>query len=252
MRKSDTLNLPVYSAEIAADNFFYDFGKHAFAVLEVEVDSPAAQEITIAVGEVLANDHINRDPGYSRVYQEEVIALPAGISYVKMTMTHPGYGKGTLPIEPNVAPFRYAEVRGKVKVLQIFQHAYFGYFEDDASDFKSSSPELDKIWDFCKYTMKATTPFGIFIDGDRERQAYEGDDYINQLGYFVCTSDKEMACATIDRLFEYPTWPTEYFLAMIPIVHDYMLYTGDLESPHKWYSALQQHLLLPQHHQQLH
>jgi len=244
MRKSDTLNLPVYSAEIAADNFFYDFGKHAFAVLEVEVESPVAQDITLAVGEVLANDHIDRDPGYSRVYQEEVINLPAGRSYVKMTMTHPGYGKGTLPIEPNVAPFRYAEVRGKVKVLQIFQHAYFGYFEDDASDFKSSSPALDKIWEFCKYTMKATTPFGIFIDGDRERQAYEGDAYITQLGYFVCTSDKEMASATIDRLFEFPTWPTEYFLAMIPIVHDYMLYTGDLETPHKWYSSLQQHLLL--------
>ncbi len=244
MRKSDLLNLPVYSAEIAADNLFYDFGKHAFAVLEVEVDSPAAQEITLAVGEVLENDHINRDPGGSRVYQEEAVTVPAGKSYVKMTMTHPGYGKGTLPIEPNVAPFRYAEVRGKVKVLQIFQHAYFGYFEDDAADFKSSSPALDRIWDFCKYTMKATTPFGIFIDGNRERQAYEGDTYVNQLGYLVCTSDTEIASATIDRLIEYPTWPTEYQLAMIPIVHDYMMYTGDLETPHKWYAALQNKLLL--------
>ena len=142
MRKSDLLNLPVYSAEIAADNLFYDFGKHAFAVLEVEVDSPAAQEITLAVGEVLESDHINREPGGSRVYQEEAVTVPAGKSYVKMTMTHPGYGKGTLPIEPNAVPFRYAEVRGKVKVLQIFQHAYFGYFEDDASDFKSSSPAI--------------------------------------------------------------------------------------------------------------
>lgn len=244
MRKSDILIPPVCSAELAADSVFYDFGKHAFAVLEVEVDSPVNQTITLAVGEVLEKNHINRDPGYSRVYQEQVIDLSAGRSYVKMTMTHPGYGKGTLSIEPNVAPFRYAEVRGKVKVLQIFQHAYFGYFEDDAADFQSSSPALDRIWDFCKYTMKATTPFGIFIDGDRERQAYEGDAYINQLGYLVCTSDPEMSAATIQRLLDYPTWPTEYFLAMIPIVHDYILYTGDTDLPVKWYPALQKHLLL--------
>ena len=244
MRKSDLLIVPVTSEKIADNVFFYDFGKHAFAVLEVEVESALPQNITLAVGEVADKKSINRDPGWSREYQEEVVAVPSGKSYIKMTMTHPGYGNGTLPIEPNAVPFRYAEIRGEVKVLQIFQHAYFGYFEDDAADFHSSSPVLDRIWEFCKYSMKATTPFGIFIDGNRERQAYEGDSLINQLSYFVCTCDPEISRATIQRLFEYPTWPTEWHLSMIPIIHDYMLYTGDLEFPKSWYEQLKPKVLL--------
>lgn len=67
---------------------------------------------------------------------------------------------------------------------------------------------------------------------------------INQLGYFVCTSNGEIAKNTINRLFEYPTWPTEWRLSMIPIVHDYLLYTGDMPSVRSWYGRLKQNLLL--------
>ena len=243
MKVFEELNRP-FRTEIFEDNtIFFDFGKHSFAVFEVEIFSSGVQNITLAVGEDSVNGRVNRNPGGALVYQEEKITVPSGISCLKMQMSHAGYNDGTLKLEQEAAPFRYAEIRGNVTVRQAWQRAFFGRFDDDASDFKSSSQNLDKIWEFCKYTMKATTPFGVFIDGNRERQAYEGDAYINQLGYFVCTSDGEIARNTVDRLLEYPTWPTEWRLSMIPIVHDYLLYTGDLTSVRAWYERLQENLL---------
>ena len=243
MKIHEELNRPYRTEIFEDDTIFFDFGKHAFAVLEVEIFSEKAQNITLAVGEVSINGKIHRNPGGAKVYKVENFAVSCGINHLTMRIPHQGYNNGTLEFEHEAAPFRYAEIRGKVIVRQAVQHAFFGRFDDDASDFKSSSSNLDQIWEFCKYTMKATTPFGVFIDGNRERQAYEGDAYINQLGYFVCTSDREIARNTIERLLAYPTWPTEWRLSMIPIVHDYLLYTGDTASVRKWYDLLQENLL---------
>ena len=244
MKKTDIVFSPVKTAGTAGD-WFFDFGKHYFAVLEIEADAAETTEITLAVGEVLGADgKIERQPGGSRIYQEEKVTLGPGKNRIAMNMFHPGYNAGTLPIKPNAVPFRYAEVRGAAGAVKAFQHAYFCEFDDRAADFASSSADLDRIWEFCKHTMKATTPFGVFIDGNRERQAYEGDTYINQLSYLVCQSDPEIARATIDRLFAFPTWPTEWWLSMIPIIHDYALYTGDLENVRRWYEPMKKKTLL--------
>ena len=244
MKKADTYFTPVKTAG-TADCRFFDFGKHYFAVLEIEADAAEEQEITLAAGEVLAADgRIERQPGGSRIYQEEKVMLRPGKNRIAMNMFHPGYNAGTLPIEPNAVPFRYAEVRGCRGPVKAVQHAYYCEFDDGAADFACSSADLDRIWEFCKHTMKATTPFGMFIDGNRERQAYEGDTYINQLSYLVCQSGPEIARATIDRLFAFPTWPTEWWLSMIPIIHDYALYTGDLDSVRRWYEPMKKKTLL--------
>lgn len=79
------------------------------------------------------------------------------------------------PVPAEFAPFQYAEVRSFYGQLKAFQHVYYYEFDDSASDFVSSSENLNRIWALCKHTMKATTLFGFFIDG-WERQAYEGKD----------------------------------------------------------------------------
>jgi hypothetical protein len=40
---------------------------------------------------------------------------------------------------------------------------------------------LDRVWDLCHYSIKATTFAGVFVDGDRERLACEADAYLTQL-----------------------------------------------------------------------
>ena len=244
MLKRECRILPCRTENFGGDLFF-DFGRDAFAVLRIEAEAECGQEITLAVGEVLLSGRIHREPGGSRIYQEQTVRLEPGSNRIDMTMFHPGYNQGTLPVEPNAVPFRYAEVRGfRGTRLRAVQRAFFGAFDDAASDFRSSSPALDRIWEFCKYTMKATSLFGVFIDGNRERQAYEGDTLVNQLSWFACEREPEIARRTIDRLFEYPTWPTEWRLAMIPVVHDYLLYTGDMENVLRWYEPLKRKNLL--------
>ena len=244
MKKADSIFFPVVTSG-TPDKLFFDFGNHYFAVLEIEVTVEKEQNIVLAVGEMLSpTGEIERNPGQFKIYQEQTIAVTPGTSYVAMTMTHPGYNGGTLPIEPNAVPFRYAEIRGCSGHVKAFQHAYYGEFDDTASEFVCDSENLNRIWEFCKHTVKATTPFGIFIDGNRERQAYEGDTYINQLSYLVCQANAEIARCTIDRLFAFPTWPTEWWLSMIPIIHDYVLYTGDIANLRRWYEPLKKKTLL--------
>lgn len=243
MKKTEALFTPVRTAG-TPENLFYDFGKHYFAILEIEAESKVAQEITLAVGDVEENGHIHRTPGGSRIYQEEKVFLNPGTNRIAMQMSHPGYNKGTLKLYPEAIPFRYAEVRDCKCPVKVFQHAFYGTFDDDASDFVSSSENLNRIWEFCKHTMKATSLFNVFIDGNRERQAYEGDVYINQLSWFVCQMVPEIAVKTIDRLFSFPTWPTEWWLSMIPIIQDYLLYTGDFENVKRWYEPMKVKTLL--------
>ena len=50
MKKTDALFAPVRTAG-GPDNWFFDFGKHYFAVLEIETEVETAREITLAVGE---------------------------------------------------------------------------------------------------------------------------------------------------------------------------------------------------------
>ena len=78
----------------------------------------------------------------------------------------------TPPEVGEVTPFRYVEIEGsplpleKSALRQLFVHAPF---DDSASSFDSCDATLNAVWDLCKHTMKATTAFGVYIDGERER-----------------------------------------------------------------------------------
>ena len=98
------------------------------------------------------------------------------------------------------------------------------------------------MWDFCRYSIKATGIFGKYVDGERERVPYEGDTYINQLGHFCCAADYSMAKATIEYFFEYWTWPMEWVLITPVLARDYMLYSGDCETVKKWVPELEKKL----------
>ena len=90
-------------------------------------------------------------------------------------------------------PFRWVEVEGwptELHADQIRRRAAFdSTWVDDAATFHSSDPMLDKVWDLCHYSIKATTFAGIFVDGDRERLAYEADAYLTQLSYYAGDAD---------------------------------------------------------------
>ena len=81
-------------------------------------------------------------------------------------------------------PFRYCEIENYTKPLtttDIVRESVHYPFDESASFFESNNDILNQVWDLCKYSIKATSFLGIYVDGDRERIPYEADALINQL-----------------------------------------------------------------------
>ena len=111
-------------------------------------------------------------------------------------------------------------------------------FEESASSFISSDDLLNQVWDFCKYSMKATSFCGYYVDGDRERIPYEADAFINQLSHYAVDAEYGIARGSMKHLLFNPTWPTEWTLYNILMAwYDY-LYTGDNRFILKYYDEL--------------
>jgi len=117
--------------------------------------------------------------------------------------------------------------------------------DENASAFVSSDPVLNDVWELCRYSMKATSFCGVHVDGDRERIPYEGDVYINQLGYYCCDREYALSRYTHELLVLNPTWPTEWVLFSVLTAWADFEYTGDTSSLAAFYDDLQAKALLP-------
>ena len=235
--------------------FFADFGKAAFGRLEYEIECDEAGEAELVIGECLtAEGEIDRAPGGFRCVKSDKIMLRSGVNRGMMRIPkhrspyQDSYQRSKV-LTPEIAggeitPFRYAEIHGKVKRAELTRHALFAPFDDRAARFESSDADLNKVWEFCKYSIKATGAFGIYIDGDRERQAFEGDAYINALGAYCTGGGYETARRTLDFLISfYPIPCLEYRLITPVLVRDYILYSGDTEIYRYWKNEMPEKLL---------
>ncbi len=242
--------IPEERAGRAEGRVLIDFAKDAFGRLEVELTGRGGEAVSFAMGEVLENDYLNRKPGGFRCYKETELRLKPGTHvYAFPIPTHvapvPTLPKCELPPEAGgeIAPFRYAELIGYQGEFRARRFTCLAPFDDDAAEFRSSNPELDRVWEFCKYSIKATTPFGKYVDGERERLPYEGDAYINQLGHFCCDRSYKIARDTIEHFLLYPTWPTEWQLLVPVLARDYILYSGNVHYVPLWLPILKKRLL---------
>jgi hypothetical protein len=100
------------------------------------------------------------------------------------------------------------------------------------------------VWDLCKYSIKATTFAGYYVDGDRERIPYEADAYLNQLSHYAVDNEYAIARKTIEYFMHYPTWPTEWQLHVALLVYQDYMYTGNQELIAEYYEALKHKTLI--------
>jgi len=100
------------------------------------------------------------------------------------------------------------------------------------------------VWELCKYSIKATSFCGVYVDGDRERIAYEADAYINQLSHYCVDREFTMARYTHEYLMQNPTWPTEWILHSVLMAWADYLYTGNTESLERYYTSLKAKTLI--------
>ncbi|AYN67414.1 DUF4976 domain-containing protein [Euzebyella marina] len=232
------------------ENFFFiDFGKDAFATLKFNYRATKAHTLTFRIGEQLKNSHINREPEKRSHIRYQEIKVPVTPNQTEYLLPIRKDKRNTLPGKalplpegfPVLMPFRYAEIEGAenpISSQDFVQLAYHSYWEDDTSGFESDNDILNQVWNLCKYSIKATTFNGLYVDGDRERIPYEADAYLNQLSHY--TTDREYAIArqTIEYFMENPTWPTEWQQHVALMFHADYMYTGNTELIKKYYDRL--------------
>jgi alpha-L-rhamnosidase len=234
-------------------HYFIDFGKDAFATLVLEISPAKNDTITIHLGEKVSEPYkIDRNPGGSIRYQKVMLPVfPGKTSYVLSLPPDKRNTGGAAVLLPDslgvLFPFRYCEIencRLNLSEDNVFQKSYFQYFEDDASRFESSDSVLNQVWEICRYSMKATSFTGIYIDGDRERIPYEADAYINQLGHYYTDREYSMARRTNEYFIGHPTWPTEWILHTVLMFYNDYMFTGNIESVRTFYDELKHKTLL--------
>jgi len=236
--------------EKRGDFYFIDFGKAAFATMDFTYTAKTPHTVTVRVGEMVNDDgSVNRTPpAKSNIrYQEiKVDVKPGQTKYQIQVQTDERNTRPNKAIPlpegfPPLVPFRYAEIEGFKEELEandFTQLAFHTYWDEEASSFKSNDDILNQVWDLCKYSIKATTFNGLYVDGDRERIPYEADAYLNQLSHY--TTDREFAIArrTIEYFMQHPTWPTEWQQHVPLLIYADYMYTGNIELVERYYEAL--------------
>ena len=225
------------------DTILIDFGKVAFANLRLTPPADASEPITIHFGEAFKGGRIDRKPPGTVRYNKATLTLEGDKTVIAAPPADARNTKKTNDAHPPailtpeewgvVLPFRWVEIDGwpgELKPEHITRQAAFSAtWDDDASHFESSDETLNRIWDLCKYSIKATTFAGVYVDGDRERIPYEADSYLNQLSHYYTDNDSQFARDTYDRLINFATWPTEWAPHMIFIAHAEWMRNGDAE-----------------------
>ena len=242
-----SLITPVFIRQTGKNNYFADFGKDAFGTLILRIKPEKNETLTVRLGEkTSAPLRIDRNPGGTIRYME--IKLQVTPSVTEYVVELPPDKRNTNP--PAVAlpdsfgvimPFRYCEIEDisvPLTAESVRQKVYHYKFDETSSSFTSSDTVLNKIWDLCKYSIKATSFCGYYVDGDRERIPYEADAYINQLSHYSVDNEYTLARRTNEYFILNPTWPTEWQLYTVLLFYNDYMYTGDITSIMANYEAL--------------
>jgi hypothetical protein len=235
----------------AAGRVFVDFGRAAFGWVELipPRDMAHGGPYVLHLGEKAAGSSVDAQPGGTIRYAKVSGALTRPVVYrvplaADKRNTSGGKEGSAILLPPEfgvVMPFRYVEVEEcpfPVTVDTIRQIAVHYPFDMKASAFVSCDAALDRVYAFCKYSVKATTFAGVYVDGDRERIPYEADAYINQLCHYGLDREFTLARYSHEYLMAHPTWPTEWKQHSVMMAWADWMYTGNAESLARCYDAL--------------
>ncbi|MBQ4287653.1 MAG: family 78 glycoside hydrolase catalytic domain [Bacteroidales bacterium] len=250
---------PVDIKELAGGIQQVDFGRTTFGRVELTLFSGSDQDTVIVhLGERMGSDgRVWQKPpkSVSSVrYSRYVVPLVKGRHTYEIQIrpdrrnTHVADRFPSAILMPDyigeVTPFRWCEVEGyahklaKDDVTRLSAHYPF---DDGAARFTCSDETLNQLWDLFHHSVKATSFLGVFVDGDRERIPYEYDSLIGQLCHYGSDSEYSLMRRTIDALFDFPTWPTEWILYDVVLAWNDYLYSGDKGMLEKYYTRMKAH-----------
>ncbi len=228
-----------------------DFQKAAYAQVELELDGRAQDLAEIVLAEYAVDGQAVHMPGWRTFKIDNIRLSPDQQIYRVHIPTHQcAYGAFPHVETPaefggEVAVFRYVEINHYYGPAKVRRFEFYNDADENSAQFHSTDEKLDQIWEFCKYSILATSIFPCYVDGERERMPYEGDAYITQLSHFCCGNDYAIAERTINHFMENGkyTWPTEWLLLTPLLAADYYLYSGNQTALMHWLPKLPEKVL---------
>lgn len=254
-RQSTSLVPPQSITLLPSGKYLIDFGKVVFGYLELHLRSNKDGVINVTLAE--RGDEKGAIPNQDPRSKVRYYTVPVTVNqnFDTYRVNPPRDKRNTksdkaIPIPGRfgrITPFRFVEIDPKglalsdISANQVFIHYPFNEL---SSAFTSSNQVLNDIWDLSKYSMKATSFAGVYVDGDRERIPYEADAYINQLSHYAVDNQYTLARSTHEYLMSHPTWPTEWKQHSVMMAWTDWMYTGDIESLKNQYTVLKEQKLL--------
>lgn len=237
--------------------WFLDFGKAAFATLELTIEwtpsSPALKEhvIQIALGEKSKGTTVDAEPGGGIIYSKVPMTIQPGKRLYTLQLPRfvPRYPHSqAMPQHmPDVIPFRYCDLipgSEKITVEDPKQLALWINFDDTASAFTSSNPSLNDVYDLCRYSVKVNTFNGDYSASQRERMMYEADSYIHQMSHYAVDRAFATARYSQENMIFHASWPTEWISHSISMAWCDYLHTGNSRSLARYYHELKPKTML--------
>ncbi|MEV0743387.1 family 78 glycoside hydrolase catalytic domain [Streptomyces sp. NPDC050549] len=216
---------PVSVTEVADGRWLVDLGREIVGGLSLEVTGSAGDTVEVRLGEELNADGTVRYQLRATNTYREVWTLRDG----KQSFEHWGY-RG----------FRWAELRTTLDLSDavVTGRARKLDWDESHASFHSSDPDLDRVWELCRYSIEATRGDLYTDTPTRERGPYEGDALINQLSEYGVQRSYALARWSNDYLVRKGTWPTEYRLMCALSAWEDYLATGDDRQLAKDYDLL--------------
>ncbi|MDE3254305.1 MAG: alpha-L-rhamnosidase, partial [Bacteroidota bacterium] len=233
--------------------YFIDFGKDGFAQLYLHLNSNRSDSIWVEAAEALSGPGtILKSNGNIRYLRIGIYVEKGTHDYAITWPVNEKRNKRNPALMPGyigeVFPFRYVVIEnydGQMDSRTIQRKLIHYPFDETASAFSSSDTVLNQVWELCRYSMKATSFTGYYVDGDRERLPYEADALINQLSHYSVDAEYSIARRSMEYLLFHPTWPTEWSLQNIMLAWNDYMYTGDDTYLKEFYPELQKKILMP-------
>jgi len=217
---------PVRVEPIGRGAYRLDFGRNVVGGLRMTVNGTKGREIDLRMGEELNDDGSVRFLMRTGNHYRDRWTLADG----PQTLQHFGY-----------RVFRHAEVHGLPDDFDIENLVAVGLaypFDLTAAAFTSSNPQLNEVWEFCRDSIRLLN-MELYMDTpSRERRAYEGDAYLQQLAHYALDRDYTLARHSIEYLYFNFTWPTEWKLTSPPNAWRDYLQTGDPRPAKRYFERL--------------
>jgi len=230
---------------------FFDFGRSAFSTVEMNLtwlpkDTTQKElKLGINIGEKGVGDSIDQKPGGGIIFRTYSILIKPGTANYTLEIPRfvPKYPHSQpMPLQmPEVIPFRYCEIisgNENVTVNDITHKALYCLYNENVSSFTCSDPNLNAIYNLCKYSTIANTFNGDYANSERERMMYEADCYIQQMCHYAIDREFAIARYSLENLIYHATWPTEWISQTIFMAWADYQYTGNADLIINYYNDL--------------